>query len=114
MQETSAAPAEEKTEKTPSGKKWIRVLALILAGLCLTASGWFLRQGILAGREADLAAHQAQALEKMVNLTAQQLPLLFHGDEAAENRVRSALEPLLEKDVQEDSSGVTEASGGKS
>lgn len=71
--------------------------SLALAGaISLAAAGIFLRLGLIAKREGDIAREQTRLSVEIVERTLEDLPVLFEGDENALEYVEQAMESARE------------------
>ena len=71
--------------------------SLALAGaISLAAAGIFLRLGLIAKREGDIAREQTRLSVEIVERTLEDLPVLFEGDENAMEYVEQAMESARE------------------
>ena len=71
--------------------------SLALAGaISLAAAGIFLRLGLIAKREGDIAREQTRLSVEIVERTLKDLPVLFEGDENALEYVEQAMESARE------------------
>lgn len=71
--------------------------SLALAGaISLAAAGIFLRLGLIAKREGDIAREQTRLSVEIVERTLEDLPVLFEGDEKALEYVEQAMESARE------------------
>lgn len=71
--------------------------SLAMAGaISLAAAGIFLRLGLIAKREGDIAREQTRLSVEIVERTLEDLPVLFEGDENALEYVEQAMESARE------------------
>ena len=72
-------------------KRAIAVALSFAAAVTLTAAGIFLRLGLIAKKEGDIAQEQTRLSAEIATRTMKELPALFEGDEQAIKKVLSEL-----------------------